>query len=75
MYIFNIWSSEKLHLVSQYMWVNKKTVAWQNGEGNTLRFEVQHPCCVSQITQLNSRRLKVKTQLYIYIYRANDGNT
>jgi hypothetical protein len=33
-------------------------------------FEVRHPCCVSQITQLNSRRLKVKTQLIIYILYA-----
>jgi hypothetical protein len=58
------------------MWVHKKTVAWQNGEENTLRFEfkVQHPRCVNQITKLNSRRLQVKT-LYIILYVENDGNT
>jgi hypothetical protein len=32
------------------------------------RFEVRHPRCVSQITKLYSRRLKVKTQLYYYMY-------
>jgi hypothetical protein len=35
-------------------------------------FQVRHLRCVSQITKLHSRRLKVKTQLYylyIYIYK------
>ena len=43
-------------------------------------FEVRHPSCVSQITKLNSRRLKIKTQLYytyiyIHIYISDDGNS
>jgi hypothetical protein len=37
-------------------------------------FEVRHPRCVSQNTKLNSRRLKVKTQLY-YIYITGDANS
>jgi hypothetical protein len=51
----------------------RSTEAYQT-QYNQLYFEVQHPTCVSQITKLNSRRLKFKTQLYYTIYIANDGN-
>ena len=56
-----------------------------DNEGSS--FEARHPRCVSQITKLYSRRLKVKTQLYIlyyiiiyyiiyiYVYIADDGNS
>jgi len=31
---------KEITMVLSYMWVNKKSVAWQSGEGNTLGFEV-----------------------------------